>query len=101
MCHTTSTILPPPSDFPVPMPDLTSTEPDSGEWRALVEVTKDTVRPGRHAGIDGDDLPTIESDALEDDVSVHSEGDPLEGVGRRLDGRVLDMPAEAQMRNHA
>jgi hypothetical protein len=46
MSRTTSTILPPPSDFPVPMPELAPAEPDSGTWRALVEVTKDTVRPG-------------------------------------------------------
>ena len=42
----TSTILPPPSDFPVPMPEPASDTPDSGEWRTLVEVTKETVRPG-------------------------------------------------------
>jgi len=46
MSRTTSTILPPPSDFPVAMPELPPAQPDSGEWRALVEVTKDTVRPG-------------------------------------------------------
>jgi hypothetical protein len=46
MSRTTSTILPPPSDFPVPMPELPPAEPDSGQWRALVEVTKETVRPG-------------------------------------------------------
>jgi hypothetical protein len=46
MSHTTSTILPPPSDFPIAMPELVRAEPDSGEWRALVEVTKETVRPG-------------------------------------------------------
>jgi hypothetical protein len=46
MSRTTSTILPPPSDFPVPMPDLAPMKPDSGEWRAIVETTKDTVRPG-------------------------------------------------------
>jgi hypothetical protein len=46
MSHTTSTILPPPSDFPVAMPELVRAEPDSGQWRALVEVTKETVRPG-------------------------------------------------------
>jgi hypothetical protein len=46
MSRTTSTILPPPSDFPVPMPEMVPAEPDSGTWRALVEVTKDTVRPG-------------------------------------------------------
>lgn len=44
---TTSTILPPPSDFPVPMPEVAPSEPDSGPWRALVEVTRDTVRPGK------------------------------------------------------
>jgi hypothetical protein len=42
----TSTILPPPSDFPVPLPEPPSDTPDSGEWRALVELTKETVRPG-------------------------------------------------------
>ena len=45
----TTTILPPPSDFPVPMPDpVPAVEvPESGAWRALVELTKETVRPGR------------------------------------------------------
>lgn len=43
---TSSTILPPPSDFPVAMPEVTASVPDSGEWRALVEITRDTVRPG-------------------------------------------------------
>jgi len=28
------------------MPELAPVQPDSGGWRALVEVTKDTVRPG-------------------------------------------------------
>ncbi len=46
MSRTNSTILPPPSDFPVAMPEVASSVPDSGEWRALVEVTRDTVRPG-------------------------------------------------------
>jgi hypothetical protein len=45
--RTTSTILPPPSDFPVPMPEVAPSEPDSGAWRALVEITRDTVRPGK------------------------------------------------------
>lgn len=45
----TSTILPPPSDIPVPMPEPAGDTPDSGEWRTLVELTKETVRPGaRH-----------------------------------------------------
>ena len=42
----TSTILPPPSDAPVPMPEPARDTPDSGQWRSLVEITKDTVRPG-------------------------------------------------------
>ena len=42
----TSTILPPPSDIPVPMPEPAGDTPDSGEWRTLVELTKETVRPG-------------------------------------------------------
>ncbi len=46
MSRTNSTILPPPSDFPVAMPEVTASVPDSGEWRALVEITRDTVRPG-------------------------------------------------------
>ena len=46
MRRPTSTILPPPSDYPVPMPEVAEVTPDSGAWRALVEVTKDTVRPG-------------------------------------------------------
>jgi len=28
------------------MPELAPVQPDSGGWRALVEVTKETVRPG-------------------------------------------------------
>jgi hypothetical protein len=47
MSRTTSTILPPPSDFPVPMPEVAPSEPDSGPWRAIVEITRDTVRPGK------------------------------------------------------
>jgi hypothetical protein len=43
----TTTILPPPSDFPVPMPEPAAEPPESGSWRALVELTKETVRPGR------------------------------------------------------
>ncbi len=46
MLRTTSTILPPPSDYPVPMPEVPEAIPDSDPWRALVELTKDTVRPG-------------------------------------------------------
>jgi hypothetical protein len=42
----TSTILPPPSDVPVPMPEPAGQTPDSGEWRTLIELTKETVRPG-------------------------------------------------------
>lgn len=49
MSRTTSTILPPPSDFPVPMPEVAPSEPDSGAWRALVEITRDTARPGKFA----------------------------------------------------
>jgi hypothetical protein len=29
------------------MPEVTRSEPDSGEWKALVETTKPTVRPGK------------------------------------------------------
>jgi hypothetical protein len=47
MSRSTSTILPPPSDFPVPMPEVGPAEPDSGAWRALVEITRETVRPGK------------------------------------------------------
>jgi hypothetical protein len=54
MRRTTSTILPPPSDFPVPMPEPAAETTDSGSWRALVELTKETVRPGRG---DGNDEP--------------------------------------------
>jgi hypothetical protein len=46
MLRTTSTILPPPSDYPVPMPEIADATPDSDPWRDLVEITKDTVRPG-------------------------------------------------------
>lgn len=100
MCHTTSTILPPPSDFPVPLPDLAPTEPDSGQWRALVEVTRDTVRPGSHSGL-RDLRADLTGEVLEDDVAVNAEADPLEGEGRRFDGGVLDVSAEAQVRDHA
>jgi hypothetical protein len=47
MSRTTSTMLPPPSDFPVPMPDVPPSEPDTGAWRALLEITRETVRPGK------------------------------------------------------
>jgi hypothetical protein len=57
MSRATSTILPPPSDFPVPMPELAPFEPDSGGWRALVEVTKDTVRPGTRHDSEASSLP--------------------------------------------
>jgi hypothetical protein len=43
-----STIIPPPSDFPVPMPEVTDETrglPSSDSWRLLVELTKETVRP--------------------------------------------------------
>jgi hypothetical protein len=46
MSRTTPTILPPPSDFPVPMPEVMPADADIGEWKALVEVTKKTVVPG-------------------------------------------------------
>jgi hypothetical protein len=29
------------------MPEVGPSEPDSGDWRALVEITRDTVRPGK------------------------------------------------------
>ena len=45
----TTTILPPPSDFPVPMPEPAASSPESNSWRALVELTKETVRPGEGA----------------------------------------------------
>jgi hypothetical protein len=54
MSRRTTTILPPPSDFPVPMPEPAAEVPESGSWRALVELTKETVRPG--APLEGDDL---------------------------------------------
>ncbi len=43
---TNTTILPPPSDFPVPMPEPVAELRDSDSWRALVELTVETVRPG-------------------------------------------------------
>jgi hypothetical protein len=46
MRRTSTTILPPPSDFPVPMPEPAAESHDSDTWRALVELTIDTVRPG-------------------------------------------------------
>jgi hypothetical protein len=46
MSRRTTTILPPPSDFPVPMPEPAAELPESGSWRSLVELTKETVRPG-------------------------------------------------------
>jgi hypothetical protein len=48
MSSRTSTIIPPPSDFPVPMPEVTEearVAPTSDAWRLLVELTKETVRP--------------------------------------------------------
>ncbi len=55
MRRTNTTILPPPSDFPVPMPEPLAESHDSGSWRALVELTIETVRPG--SGNDGDSAP--------------------------------------------
>jgi hypothetical protein len=46
LMNRTSTILPPPSDFPVPMPEPAAETPESGAWRTLIETTKETVRPG-------------------------------------------------------
>jgi hypothetical protein len=59
MTRTTTTILPPPSDFPVPMPEPAADPPESGEWRALVELTKKTIRPG--LGAEDDDEPEAAS----------------------------------------
>ncbi len=56
MSRPTPTILPPPSDFPLPMPELAEPVPESGEWRALLEVAIDTVRPGSRYE---SDLPTL------------------------------------------
>ena len=56
LVNRTSTILPPPSDFPVPMPEPAADTPESGEWRTLIETTKDTVRPGTR-----DDSATTET----------------------------------------
>jgi hypothetical protein len=56
MLRTTSTILPPPSDYPVPMPELSEAIPDSEEWRDLVEITRDTVRPGSLYSLSIEDL---------------------------------------------
>ena len=59
-----STIIPPPSDFPVPMPDVVADShepPASDSWRLLVELTKETVRPPSR------ELPVAsESDALDE-----------------------------------
>lgn len=40
-----STILPPPSDRPVPMPEPPVDPPESGSWKALVAETRQTVKP--------------------------------------------------------
>jgi hypothetical protein len=43
-----STIIPPPSDFPVAMPDVAAESPEhrpSDAWRTLVQLTVETVRP--------------------------------------------------------
>jgi hypothetical protein len=56
MLRTTSTILPPPSDYPVPMPDVPDAVPTSAPWRELVELTKETVRPGAPRSLSIDDL---------------------------------------------
>src|SRR6185312_11147040 len=50
MRRNTSTILPPPSDFPVPMPDtIPPSESESGTWRVLVAEIVETVRPPRRS----------------------------------------------------
>jgi hypothetical protein len=56
MLRTTSTILPPPSDYPVPMPEIADAVPTSTPWRELVELTKETVRPGAPRSLSIDDL---------------------------------------------
>ena len=56
MLRTTSTILPPPSDYPVPMPEITDAVPTSEPWHHLVELTKETVRPGARAPLALEDL---------------------------------------------
>ena len=56
MLRTTSTILPPPSDYPVPMPEIADAVPTSEPWRHLVELTKETVRPGAPASLSLEDL---------------------------------------------
>jgi len=56
MVRTTTTILPPPSDYPVPMPELPEAVPDSDPWRQLVELTRDTVRPGAPSFLSLEDL---------------------------------------------
>lgn len=63
----TSTILPPPSDVPVPMPEPAGDTPDSGEWRMLVELTKDTVRPGDRGDSQAKD--TVRPGAAGDDTT--------------------------------
>ena len=63
----TSTILPPPSDIPVPMPEPAGDTPDSGEWRTLVELTKETVRPGVHRDRPNTVRPGDEDDTNGDD----------------------------------
>jgi hypothetical protein len=48
MARLNTTILPPPSEFPVSMPEVTDEAretPTSDSWRLLVELTKETVRP--------------------------------------------------------
>lgn len=40
------TMLPPPPATPVEVPDM-PTEPLSDSWRAVLETSRDTVRPGR------------------------------------------------------
>jgi hypothetical protein len=58
-----STIIPPPSDFPVPMPDVVADShvpPASDSWRLLVELTKETVRPpSRERPVESERAPRL------------------------------------------
>jgi hypothetical protein len=36
------------------MPEPAADAPESGEWRALIELTKKTIRPGAAADDDGE-----------------------------------------------
>jgi hypothetical protein len=55
----TPTILPPPSEFPLPMPEVPAFDPApvSSDWRALLEIAIDTARPPSRRDSDRPTVP--------------------------------------------